>query len=81
MNYNSPKLPYIGVDIGGSHITAAHVDAADLKVIKSSLIRERVASMEGADVIIKSWVDALMPLIENQGEENYLYWYCYARTF
>jgi glucokinase len=70
MNYNLPELPYIGVDIGGSHITAAHVSAADLKVIKSSLIRERVASMEGADVIIKSWVDALMPLIQNQGEET-----------
>lgn len=70
MNYNLPELPYIGVDIGGSHITAAHVGAADLKVIKSSLIRERVASMEGADVIIKSWVDALLPLIEKRGEET-----------
>ena len=70
MNYNLPKLPYIGADIGGSHITAAHVGTADLKVIKSSLIRERVASMEGADVIIKSWVDALTPLIENHGDET-----------
>ncbi|MBB6502349.1 ROK family protein [Pedobacter cryoconitis] len=70
MNNKSPELPYIGVDIGGSHITAAHVGAADLKVIKSSLIRERVASMEGADVIIKSWVDALSPLVENKGEQT-----------
>lgn len=69
MNYQSPSLPYIGVDIGGSHITAAHVDATNFKVVKSSLIRERVASMEGADVIIKAWVDALAPLIERSGDE------------
>jgi len=70
MNQKSPRLPYIGVDIGGSHITAAHIDAADFKIVKSSLIRERVASMEGADVIIKAWVDALTPLIVNSGEEK-----------
>ncbi|WP_158798557.1 ROK family protein [Pedobacter sp. L105] len=63
MNYKSPSLPYIGVDIGGSHITAAHIDAADFTIVKSSMVRERVASMEGADVIIKAWVDALAPLI------------------
>lgn len=63
MDYKLPSLPYIGVDIGGSHITAAHVNATDFKVVKSSLIRTRVASMEGADVIIKAWVEALAPLI------------------
>lgn len=69
MDYKLPGLPYIGVDIGGSHITAAHVNAADFKVVKSSLIRARVASMEGADVIIKAWVDALAPLIiKTEGE-------------
>lgn len=70
MNFKSPKLPYIGVDIGGSHITAAHIDAADFKIVKSSMVRERVASMEGSDVIIKAWVDALKPLIVNSGEDT-----------
>ena len=63
MNDKLPSLPYIGVDIGGSHITAAHISAADFKIVKGSLVRERVAAMEDADVIIKSWVDALAPLI------------------
>lgn len=70
MNFKSPKLPYIGVDIGGSHITAAHIDAADFKIVKSSMVRERVASMESSDIIIKAWVDALSPLILNAGEET-----------
>lgn len=70
MNNKAPKLPYIGVDIGGSHITAAHINAADFTIVKSSLIRERVASMEGADVIIKAWVDALKPLIISSEEET-----------
>ena len=70
MNLKSTKLPYIGVDIGGSHITAAHIDATDFKIIKSSMVRERVASMEGADVIIKAWVDALSPLIISSDEDT-----------
>lgn len=70
MNHKSPKLPYIGVDIGGSHITAAHIDATEFKIIKSSMVRERVASMDGADVIIKAWVDALSPLIVTSGDET-----------
>lgn len=70
MNYKSSRLPYIGVDIGGSHITAAHIDAADFKIVKGSIVRERVASMEGADVIIKAWVDALKPLIISSEEET-----------
>ncbi len=69
MNNKSSRLPYIGVDIGGSHITAAHIDAADFKIVKGSMVRERVASMEGADVIIKAWVDALKPLIISSEEE------------
>ncbi|HEY0175809.1 MAG TPA: ROK family protein [Pedobacter sp.] len=73
MNNKSSRLPYIGVDIGGSHITAAHIGAADFKIVKSSMIRERVASMDGAEVIIKAWVDALTPLsINSEGETNHI---------
>ncbi|WP_442589338.1 ROK family protein [Pedobacter sp. AW31-3R] len=69
MDLTSPRLPYIGVDIGGSHITAAHIDSADFKIVKSSLIRTRVASTEGPEVIFKDWVAALAPLIVREGEE------------
>jgi glucokinase len=63
MTLNSSSLPYIGVDIGGSHITAAHVDSSTYHVIEESLKRERVASKDSADVIFDSWVEALAPLI------------------
>src|SRR5215217_1567067 len=68
MDTKSSKLPFIGVDIGGSHITAAHVDCKSYRVIESTLKRERVASMDSAEVILQSWVDALSPLIIKSSE-------------
>jgi len=71
MNTKSSKLPFIGVDIGGSHITAAHVDCTTYQVIESSLKRERVSSMnEDAEVILQSWVDALSSLIISSAEDT-----------
>jgi len=70
MDIKSPGLPYIGVDIGGSHITAAHVDAINFNVIEESLIRTRVASTEGSEVIFKAWVEALSPLIAREGKDT-----------
>jgi len=70
MNAKSSKLPFIGVDIGGSHITAAHVDCNTYKVIDSTMKRERVASMDSVDVIMKSWIDVLSSLIIKNDEEN-----------
>jgi len=69
MNTTSSRLPFIGVDIGGSHITAALVDSSTYRVIDSSLKRERVASMDEAEVIIQSWVTALSSLIPDAGEK------------
>jgi len=69
MNTKTSKLPFIGVDIGGSHITAAHVDSSTYKVIHSTMQRLRVASMDSAEVIIQSWVDALSSLIVKSSEE------------
>lgn len=70
MNSNPSKLPYIGVDIGGSHITAAHVDATTYKVIDSTMKRERVAAMDTAEVIIESWLNVLSKLIIRSGNES-----------
>ncbi|MCX2451016.1 ROK family protein [Pedobacter sp. PLR] len=70
MNSNSTKLPYIGVDIGGSHITAAHVDATTFKVIEHTLKRERVAAMDTAEVILQSWLNVLSSLIIRANGEN-----------
>ncbi|MBC8987450.1 ROK family protein [Pedobacter sp. N36a] len=70
MNSNSIKLPYIGVDIGGSHITAAHVDATTFKVIENTLKRERVAAMDTLEVIIQSWLNVLSSLIVRDNGES-----------
>src|SRR5688500_622149 len=70
INTTSSELPFIGVDIGGSHITAAHVDCNTYRVIDSTLKRERVASMDDAEVILQSWVKALSALIIKSSEET-----------
>lgn len=63
MNLNTALTPFIGVDIGGSHITAAYIDSSNYHVISDSLKRERVASESTAAVIFDSWVEALSPLV------------------
>ena len=70
MNQKSSKLPYIGVDIGGSHITAAHIDPVSLSIIDSSMKRERVSSMDDAETIFSSWSSVLSSLIETDGQEH-----------
>ncbi|WP_285010808.1 ROK family protein [Pedobacter faecalis] len=68
MNIKPSELPFIGVDIGGSHITAAHIDPKSYEVIDHTLKRERVASMGSAEVILKSWVSALSSLIPDSAQ-------------
>lgn len=70
MNQKSAELPFIGVDIGGSHITAAHVDCTTHTLIEDTMKRERVSSMDDADVIINSWVSALSSLVQKSGEDS-----------
>lgn len=70
MNIKQAELPFIGVDIGGSHITAAHVDCKSYKVIDDSLMRVRVSSMDSAAVIFDSWVDALSSLILKDEDQH-----------
>ena len=45
----------LGVDIGGSHITAALVDVRDGKILDASMSREKVDSKAAAPEIISSW--------------------------
>ena len=53
------KPAVLGVDIGGSHITAALVDLADGTVMAKSVIRRAVDSMEGAEVLISTWAEVI----------------------
>ncbi|RYE53485.1 MAG: ROK family protein [Sphingobacteriales bacterium] len=70
MNQKSSKLPFIGVDIGGSHITAAHIDSTSYTIIDSSMKRERVSSMDDAETIFSSWASVLSSLLVKDGEER-----------
>jgi glucokinase len=49
----------VGIDIGGSHITAALVDLKGHHIIAGSLIREHVNSKGGAAEIIHAWADVI----------------------
>ena len=54
---NSVKT--LGVDIGGSHITAGFVDLVEKKIVKDSVIRKRVDSQASAEEILGSWADTI----------------------
>ncbi len=54
----------IGVDIGGSHITCAAVDLKSGNVLKETLSERAVDNQAHANVIIRTWTDALAESIE-----------------
>lgn len=45
----------LGVDIGGSHITAALIDLNDRMLVAGTIKRKDVNSVQAADVILESW--------------------------
>lgn len=63
MNYSYREISkhhVIGVDIGGSHITAGIVELTSRRVIKESLLREHVDSKSSAGEIISAWVEVIV---------------------
>lgn len=52
-------MKLIGVDIGGSHITAAEVSYDNLELISETYQRERMDSMETASAIIEAWSEVI----------------------
>lgn len=48
-----------GIDIGGSHITAALIDLQAHSIIRNSLIRRSVNSKGNTNQIIKEWTDVI----------------------
>lgn len=63
MTLSTSSIPVIGVDIGGSHITAAYIEPSTQNVIPESLKRERVPAKDAAPVIFEAWISALEPLV------------------
>src|SRR5665647_271107 len=52
-----------GVDIGGSHITAALIDLQSHSMIHDSLVRHSINAKGNAEEIIKQWTDAIADCI------------------
>jgi glucokinase len=49
----------IGVDIGGSHISAAVVDLQHRSIVEDSLLRKAINSKESAEQILNSWAEVI----------------------
>ncbi|MGF1924611.1 MAG: ROK family protein [Bacteroidia bacterium] len=50
----------LGVDIGGSHITAALVDVNSRTLIESSIHRKIIDSQEAANTILDAWCEVIL---------------------
>lgn len=55
----------IGLDIGGTHITAAVIDKAEMKVLDFSLCKESFDSNMPADQVMSIWKKVINTSIEN----------------
>jgi len=55
----------LGVDIGGSHITAALVDLETRTLVKDSIKRSPVNSQESKEVILSAWCDIINKAFKN----------------
>ncbi|MGL6129481.1 ROK family protein [Chryseobacterium artocarpi] len=49
----------LGIDIGGSHITLAQVNAEKREIITSTYVREHVNSFDDKETIFSAWVSAI----------------------
>lgn len=63
MKNNQPEWAVMGVDIGGSHITAAYIDSTKAKLLSQSLVRKSVNSHGSAQEILNRWVEVLRLVI------------------
>jgi predicted NBD/HSP70 family sugar kinase/mannose-6-phosphate isomerase class I len=57
----------VGVDVGGTHVTAAVVDATQERVVDDSRVRIEVDSAGAAHVILDAWTDAIRRSIALSG--------------
>lgn len=55
----------IGLDIGGTHITAAVIDKAEMKVLNFSICKESFDSNMPADQVMSIWKKVISTAIEN----------------
>lgn len=60
----------LGIDIGGSHLTAALVNVATRTFVQDSYTRIRVNSKGTVDEILNSWVSAIQSIYEKHPVKN-----------
>src|SRR6185312_8181178 len=60
----------IGVDVGGSHITAGIVDLKSREVLRATLIREHVNSKDSAEKIIDAWANIIDKLFNDHPQAS-----------
>lgn len=60
----------IGLDIGGTHITAAVINKTEMKVLEFSLFKESFDSNLPVDQVMNIWRDVINTSIENSKVEN-----------
>lgn len=60
----------IGLDIGGTHITAAVIDKAEMKVLDFSLCKESFDSNMPADQVMSIWKKVISTSIENSNVKD-----------
>lgn len=59
----------IGVDIGGSHITAGLIDVSEGRLIEGCFVRKSVDSKASSEVVIREWAQTIGGLMRS--EEQY----------
>ncbi|WP_158828591.1 ROK family protein [Mucilaginibacter lacusdianchii] len=64
MSVNLSDYIFIGVDIGGSHITAAHVMPHYCSINSDTKVRLHVDSHGEADYILNQWAKAIIKLVD-----------------
>lgn len=62
----------LGVDIGGSHITAALVDLETRTIIQDSVKRSAVDSQESKEIILSAWCDVINKAFKKSNAETKL---------
>ncbi len=61
---------FIGVDIGGSHITAAQINPDDWSILPHTRVRCKVDAHADANTVISQWTSALANLCTSTIKEN-----------
>ncbi|VEH18419.1 N-acetyl-D-glucosamine kinase [Chryseobacterium nakagawai] len=62
----------LGIDIGGSHITLAQVDAEKREIITSTYVREHVNSFDNKETIFSAWTSAIEKAADDLVKEDLL---------